>query len=125
MTGNEIAGLLMSAAGLLGGGLAFFSRRNDVEADKRHEAEAGRVTDNIAATSSASASVTVQLSRRYISITAVQVTAQSGTQANPSYSNVLTSETTLSGNTLQLDVYNQTNARLAVPCSITVTGVAA
>lgn len=83
------------------------------------------VTDNIAATSSASASVTVQLPRRYISITAVQVTAQSGTQANPSYSNVLTSETTLSGNTLQLDVYDQTNARLAVPCSITVTGVAA
>ena len=67
----------------------------------------------------------MQLSRRYISITAVQVTAQSGTQANPSYSNVLTSETTLSGNTLQLDVYDQTNARLAVPCSITVTGVAA
>ena len=83
------------------------------------------VTDNIAATSSLSASVTVQLPRRYISITAVQVTAQSGTQANPSYSNVLTSETTLSGNTLQLDVYDQTNARLAVPCSITVTGVAA
>ena len=33
--------------------------------------------------------------------------------------------TALSGNTLQLDVYDQTNARLAVPCSITVTGVAA
>ena len=73
------------------------------------------VTDNIAATSSASASVTVQLPRRYISITAVQVTAQSGTQANPSYSNVLTSGSTLNGNTLQLDVYDQTNARLAVP----------
>lgn len=48
MTGNEIAGLVMSAAGLLGGGLAFLARRNDVEADKRHEAESGRVSDNIA-----------------------------------------------------------------------------
>jgi hypothetical protein len=83
------------------------------------------VTDNVPASSSASGSVTVQLPRRYISITSVQVTAQSATQANPSYSNVLTSESTLSGNTLQLDVYDQTNARLAVPCSITVTGVAA
>lgn len=51
MTGNEIAGLVMSAAGLLGGGLAFLSRRNDVEAEKRHVAESGRVTDNIAALS--------------------------------------------------------------------------
>ena len=83
------------------------------------------VMDNIPATSSASGSVTVQLPRRYIAITSVQVTAQSASQANPSYSNVLTSETVLSGNTLQLDVYDQTNARLAVPCSITVTGVAA
>lgn len=41
----------MSAAGLLGGGLAFLSRRNDVESDRRHAAEAGRVTDNIAALS--------------------------------------------------------------------------
>ena len=51
MTGNEVAGLVMSAAGLLGGGMAFLARRNDVEADKRHDAETGRVTDNIAALS--------------------------------------------------------------------------
>lgn len=48
MTGESIAGLVMSGLGLLGGTLAFLSKKNDVEADKRHEAESGRVSDNIA-----------------------------------------------------------------------------
>jgi len=51
MSGETVAGLVMSGLGLLGGGLAFLARRNDVETDKRHAAESGRVTDNIAALS--------------------------------------------------------------------------
>ena len=51
MTGESGTGLVMSGLALLGSALAFLSKRNDVEADKRHDAEAGRVTDNIAALS--------------------------------------------------------------------------
>jgi hypothetical protein len=43
-------------------------------------------------------------------------------QANPSYSNLTLSETL--DNTLVLHCYDNTNARIAVPCSISITGVA-
>lgn len=83
------------------------------------------VTDAIPATSSASAGVVVQLPRKYITITNVQITAESGTQANPSYSNLTVSETVLEDNKLTLHCYDASNARIAVPCSIQVTGVEA
>lgn len=83
------------------------------------------VTDTVSATSSASAGVVVQLPRKYITITNVQITSESSTQANPSYSNLTVSETVLLDNKLTLHCYDAANARVAVPCSIQVTGVAA
>lgn len=83
------------------------------------------VTDTVSATSSASGGVTVSLPRKYITVTGVQITSQSTTQANPSYSNLTLSETVLADNTLQLHCYDASNARIAVPCSIQITGVEA
>jgi len=80
------------------------------------------VTDTLSATSSASGGVTVTLPRKYITVTSVQITAESVSQANPSYSNLTLSETL--DNTLVLHCYDNTNARIAVPCSISITGVA-
>ena len=85
------------------------------------------VTDPVVPTPSSSASggVVVQLPRKYITITNVQITAQSSSQANPSYTNLNVSETTLANNNLTLHCYDGTNARVAVPCSILITGVPA
>jgi hypothetical protein len=80
------------------------------------------VTDTFTTNSSASGGVTITLPRKYITVTSVQITAQSITQANPSYSNLTLSETL--DNTLVLHCYDNTNARIAVPCSISITGVA-
>jgi len=80
------------------------------------------VTDTLSATSSAGGGVTVTLPRKYITVTSVQITAESVSQANPSYSNLTLSETL--DNTLVLHCYDNTNARIAVPCSISITGVA-
>jgi len=87
------------------------------------EARMPTVTDPVTATSSASGPVTVTLPRKYIVVTNIQITALSSTQANPSYSNLVVSE--VSDNTLQLHCYDAANARVAVPCSIQITGVAA
>ena len=81
------------------------------------------VTDTLSATSSASGGVTITLPRKYITVTSVQITAESVSQANPSYSNLTLSETL--DNTLVLHCYDNTNARIPVPCSISITGVAA
>jgi len=81
------------------------------------------VTDTFPATSSASGGVTITLPRKYITVTSVQITAEAITQANPSYSNLTLSE--VSDNTLVLHCYDTTNARIAVPCSIAITGVVA
>ena len=81
------------------------------------------VTDTFTTNSSASGGVTITLPRKYITVTSVQITAQSITQANPSYSNLTLSETL--DNTLVLNCYDSTNARIAVPCSIAITGVPA
>lgn len=83
------------------------------------------VTDTVTATSSASGALTVSLPRRYITVTGVQITSLSSTQANPSYSNLVLSETVLASNTLDLHCYDASNARVAVSCSIQITGVAA
>lgn len=83
------------------------------------------VTDTVPATSSASGAVVVSLPRTYVTVMGIQITAQSSTQANPSYSNLTLSETVLADNTLQLHCYDAANARVAVPCSIQITGVAA
>jgi len=83
------------------------------------------VVDAIPATSSASAGVVVQLPRKYVTITNVQITAESITQASPSYSNLTISEAVLEDNKLTLHCYDASNARVAVPCSIQVTGVEA
>jgi hypothetical protein len=80
------------------------------------------VTDTFSANSSASAGVTITLPRKYITVTSVQITPESVSQANPSYSNLTLSETL--DNTLVLHCYDNTNARIAVPCSISITGVA-
>ena len=80
------------------------------------------VTDTLSATSSASGGVTVTLPRKYITVTSVQITAESVSQANPSYSNLTLSETL--DNTLVLHCYDNTNSRIPVPCSISITGVA-
>lgn len=81
------------------------------------------VTDTVPATSSASGGVVVQLPRTYIIVSSVQITAQASSQANPSYSNLTTSETVLANNNLTLHCYDAANARIAVPCSILITGV--
>ncbi len=83
------------------------------------------VSDVVAATSSATGAVVVQLPRRYIAITGVNVTAQSALQANPSYSNILFSETEVSGNSVQIRCFDAFNALIAVPCTVEVTGVPA
>lgn len=80
-------------------------------------------TETKDATTSASAAVTVTLDNKYIKISGVQVTAASSTQANPSYTNVVASETL--PNTVDINNYDQSNARIATPVSITVTGVRA
>jgi Putative phage tail protein len=80
------------------------------------------VTDTFTTTSSASGGVTITLPRKYITVTSVQITAESVSQANPSYSNLTLSE--VDDNTLVLHCYDTTNARVAVPCSISITGVA-
>lgn len=81
------------------------------------------VTDPLTATSSASGPVEITLPRKYITITNIQITASSATQANPSYSNLVVSE--VADNTLQLHCYDASNNRIAVPCSIQITGVPA
>ena len=85
------------------------------------------VTDPVVPTPSSSASggVVVQLPRKYITITNVQITAQSSSQANPSYTNLNVSETTLANNNLTLHCYDAAGARVAAPCSILITGVPA
>ena len=77
--------------------------------------------ENALVTSSASASVTATLANRYLKITGVQATAQSVTQANPSYSLPVTG--TLIPNTVNIDCYDSANARVVKPCSVTVFGV--
>ena len=81
------------------------------------------VTDTFTTNSSTSGGVTITLPRKYITVTSVQITAQAITQANPSYSNLTLSEAL--DNTLVLNCYDSTNARIAVPCSIAITGVPA
>lgn len=85
------------------------------------------VTDPVVPTPSSSASggVVVQLPRKYITVTNVQITAQSSTTANPSYTNLNVSETTLANNNLTLHCYDAAGARVAAPCSILITGVPA
>lgn len=81
------------------------------------------VTDTFSANSSASAGVTLTLSRKYIVVTSVQITPLSITNASASYSNLTLSETL--DNTMILHCYDNTGARIAVPCSIAITGVPA
>jgi len=107
-------------------GLEYFSSSWQIEFDTATIASLmPTVIDSIPATSSASAGVVVQLPRKYITITNVQITSESTTQANPSYSNLTVSETVLEDNKLTLHCYDSANARVAVPCSIQVTGVEA
>ena len=47
MTGEAIAGLLMSAAGLLGGAFAFLSKTNEVQAQRIHDAEKQNIDDRL------------------------------------------------------------------------------
>jgi len=81
------------------------------------------VTDTFSANSSASAGVTLTLSRKYIVVTSIQITPLSLTSAAASYSNLTLSETL--DNTMVLHCYDSTGARIAVPCSIAITGVPA
>ena len=81
------------------------------------------VTDTLPATSSASAGVTLTLPRKYIVVTSVQITPLSATNASASYSNLTLSE--VLDNTMVLHCYDNTGARIAVPCSIAITGVPA
>jgi hypothetical protein len=81
------------------------------------------VTDTLPATSSASAGVTLTLPRKYIVVTSIQITPLSITSAAASYSNLTLSETL--DNTMMLHCYDNTGARIAVPCSIAITGVPA
>ena len=75
------------------------------------------------ATTSASATTTVTLANKYVAISGVQVTAESATQANPTYSNVSPSETL--DNTVDVDVFDSADARIVRDVTITVTGVRA
>ena len=77
--------------------------------------------ENVAVTTSASATVTAPLANRYLKLTGVQATAQSVTQANPSYSAPVTG--LLVPNTVNIDCYDSANARVVKPCSVTVFGV--
>ena len=81
------------------------------------------VTDTLSATSSASGGVTVTLPRKYIVVTSIQITPLSITSAAPSYSNLTLSETL--DNTMMLHCYDSAGTRIAVPCSIAITGVPA
>ena len=81
------------------------------------------VTDTFSANSSASAGVTLTLSRKYIVVTSVQITPLSATNASASYSNLTLSE--VLDNTMVLHCYDNTGARITVPCSIAITGVPA
>lgn len=81
------------------------------------------VTDTFSANSSASAGVTLTLSRKYIVVTSIQITPLSLTSAAASYSNLTLSETL--DNTMVLHCYDSTGTRIAVPCSIAITGVPA
>lgn len=81
------------------------------------------VTDTFSANSSASAGVTLTLSRKYIVVTSIQITPLSLTSAAASYSNLTLSETL--DNTMVLHCYDNTGARITVPCSIAITGVPA
>ena len=81
------------------------------------------VTDTFSANSSASAGVTLTLSRKYIVVTSIQITPLSITSAAASYSNLTLSETL--DNTMMLHCYDSTGTRIAVPCSIAITGVPA
>lgn len=81
------------------------------------------VTDTLPATSSASAGVTLTLPRKYIVVTSIQITPLSATNASASYSNLTLSE--VLDNTMVLHCYDNTGARITVPCSIAITGVPA
>lgn len=125
MTGRYVQFYVFSSIRGVGGGF-FDARLWAIEFDQALiESLMPTVTDAVPATSSASAGVVVQLPRKYITITNVQITSESSAQANPSYSNVTVSETVLLDNKLTLHCYDASNARVAVPCSIQITGVAA
>lgn len=81
------------------------------------------VTDQITGTSSASGAVTVTLPRKYIVANDPIIQPVSVGFSTGSPSNLTLSETL--DNTVDVNIYNQSGARIALPFVLTITGVPA
>jgi len=81
------------------------------------------VTDQVTGTSSATGPVTVTLPRKYIVANNPIVQPVAPTSCTASPSNLTLSETLT--NTVDVNVFDQTGARVALPFVLTITGVSA